>query len=147
MAREVFAFFCEVKSLEKDAAEGLRKDPVFNRLTDDVHTAVKQFDAVNSKVSCPNVLALVNHDKNCGFLDLIGVLTGNFVAENNEQHPIYKQFSEGRIKDEKARIHLFLWLDDFKPERLLFSQTHLGFHKNLCAWLGIDPGTIKQIDS
>jgi hypothetical protein len=147
MARDAFGFFCEVKSIEKDTAEGLRKDPVFNRLTDDIHTAVKQFDAVNSKVDSPNVLVLVNHDKHCSFLDLIGVLTGNFIADDGGTHPIYKQFSEGRIKDEKARIHLFLWLDDFKPERLLFTQTHAGFHRNLCAWLGVDSRAIKQIDS
>lgn len=145
LRNEDFAFFCEVKTIEKDMVEGLRKDPTFNRLTDDIHTAVKQFDTVNPKVEVPNVLALVNHDRSCGFLDLIGVLTGNFIAENDQPHPIYKQFSEGRIKDEKARIHLFLWLDDFKPERLLFSQTHAGFHKQLCGWFGVDPNGIKQI--
>ena len=143
----VFAFFCEVKSIEKDINENLRKDPVFNRLTDDIHRALKQFDAVNPKIEAPNVLALINHDRSCGFLDLIGVLTGNFIAENDQPHPIYKQFSEGRIKDEKARIHLFLWLDDFKPERLLFSQTHAEFHKQLCGWFGIYPDGIKQISS
>lgn len=144
---DVFAFYCEVKTIEKDMSEGLRKDPVFNRLTDDIHTAVKQFDAANPKAEAPNVLALINHDRSCGFQDLIGVLTGNFIAENNQPHPIYKQFSEGRIKDEKTRIHLFLWLDDFKPERLLFSQTHVEFHKRLCGWFGVDPNDIKQIGS
>lgn len=147
MLGQSFAFFCEVKSIEKDTVEGLRKDPIFNRLADDIHTAVKQFDAVNPKVTDPNVLALVNHDRKCGFLDLIGVMTGNFVAENNELHPIYKQFSEGRIKDEEARIHLFIWLDDFKPERLLFTQTHTDFHKRLCGWFGVDQSAIKQIGS
>lgn len=144
--KDAFAFFCEVKAVEIDKAGGLRKDPIFNRLTDDIHTAVKQFDAVNPKVESPNVLALINHDRNCGFLDLIGVLTGNFIADDEQRHPIYKQFSEGRIKDEKARIHLFLWLDDFKPERLLFSQTHAEFHKQLCAWFGVDHNGIEQIE-
>jgi len=147
LSGDTLAFFCEVKSIKKDTVEGLRKDPVFNRLTDDIHTAVKQFDAVNPKVRIPNVLALVNHDRRCGFLDLIGVLTGNFIAENNQMYPIYKQFSEGRIKDEKARIHLFLWLDDFKPERLLFSQTHSEFHKQLCGYFGVDSDAITQIGS
>lgn len=147
LRNKAFAFFCEVKTIEKDTVEGLREDPIFNRLTDDIHTAVKQFDAVNQKVEAPNVLAFVNYDRNCGFLDLIGVLTGNFIAENDQPHPIYKQFSEGRIKDEKARIHLFLWLDDFKPERLLFSQTNAEFHKQLCGWFGVNPNDIKQIGS
>jgi hypothetical protein len=140
------AFFCEVKSINKDTVEGLRKDPIFNRLTDDIHTAVKQFDAVNPQLDYPNVLALINHDDSCGFLDLIAVLTGNFVAENNKSFPVYAQFSEGRIKEEKGRIHLFLWFDDFKPERLLFTQTHAKFHNMLCHWFNMDPTTIKQID-
>jgi hypothetical protein len=140
-----FAFFCEVKTIQKDMIEGLRDDPVFNRLTDDIHTAVKQFDAVNQKVEAPNVLTLINHDQSCGLNDLISVLTGNFIAENDQPSPIYKQFSEGRIKDEKARIHLFLWLDDFKPERFLFTQTHIEFHKQLCGWFRVDPNGIKQI--
>lgn len=147
LQNEAFAFFCEVKTIEKDMVEGLRNDPIFNRLTDDIHTAMKQFDAVNPKVETPNVLAFVNHDRSSGFLDLINVLTGNFIDENDQPHPIYKQFSEGRIKDEKARIHLFLWLDDFKPERLLFSQTHSGFHKQLCGRFGVNPNDIKQIGS
>jgi hypothetical protein len=144
---DVFAFFCEVKTIQKDMTDGLRNDPVFNRLTDDIHAAVKQFDAVNSKVAAPNVLALINHDQSCVFSDLIAVLTGNFIAENDKPDPIYKQFSEGRIKDEKTRIHLFLWLDDFNPERLLFSRTHAEFHKQLCGWFRVDPNGIKQIPS
>ncbi len=81
MLRQSFTFFCEVKSIEKDTAEGSRKDPIFNRLADDIHTAVKQFDAVNPKVTDPNVLALVNHDRKCGFLDLIGVMTGKLCSQ------------------------------------------------------------------
>jgi len=139
------AFFCEVKSISSSTSEGYRIDPVFNRLTDDIHTAVKQFDAVNPRVETPNVLAFVNHDRYCGILDLIGVLTGKFIAENDQTHPIYLKYSEGRIKEEKARIHLFLWLDDFKPDRFLFSQTHAGFHKSLCGWFEIDQNAIKLI--
>jgi hypothetical protein len=42
---------------------------------------------------------------------------------------------------------LFLWLDDFKPERLLFTQTHAAFHKSLCGWFSVDSRAIKQIYS
>lgn len=142
---DAFAFFCEVKTIQKDMIEGLRDDPVFNRLTDDIHTAVKQFDAVNPKLEVPNVLTLINHDQSCGFNDLISVLTGNFITNNDRITPIYKQFSEGRIKDEKIRIHLFIWLDDFRPERLLFGRTHAEFHKQLCGWFRVDPNGIEQI--
>ena len=84
-------FYCEVKSIQKDGwldrkfeeAEpgelvgGARKDSIFNRLTDDIHKAAKQFAAVNAAIDRPNVLAFVNHDRMCGFLDLVAVLTGN----------------------------------------------------------------------
>ena len=140
-----FAFYCEVKSIAADDVLGLRKDPVFNRLTDDIHTAIKQFDAVNQESLYPNVLAFVNHDSACGFLDLLAVMTGNFFTEGGQRHPIYTQFSEGRTKDEKKRIDMFIWLDDFKPFRLLFGQAHNGHHLALCGWFQIDATSIQQV--
>ncbi len=156
-----FVFYCEVKSIRedqlldellKDAAPGEivgggRNDPVFNRLTTAIRAAVKQFDAVNTDQEFPNILALVNHDSMCGFNDLLGVLTGNFYANDGTVHPIYRPFSEGRIIDEKRRVHLFLWLDDHKPDRLLFSQTHGLHHINLCSYFSTDQNEIKQIGS
>ncbi len=141
------AFFCEVKSVIAGEIGGCQKDPTFNRLTNDLHTAAKQFDAVNPDAEVPNVLALVNHDRLCGFLDLIAVLTGNFIAEDGENHPIYRKFSEGRIKDEKARIHMVIWLDDFKPERVLFTRTNAGLHEKLCAFMRMNPGEIERVDA
>jgi hypothetical protein len=86
-----FLFYCEVKSSPKDKwldeqlynaapgelVGGARNDPIFNRLTSDIHQAVKQFDAVNKQQKHPNILALVNHDDMCGFNDLLAILTGN----------------------------------------------------------------------
>lgn len=156
-----FLFYCEIKSIPEDKwldaqldnaapgelAGGSRSDPVFNRLASDIHEALKQFDVVNKDQKHPNVLALVNHDETCGFNDLLGVLTGNFYAEDGMVHPIYRRFSHGRIRDEKAKIHLFLWLDDHKPDRLLFSQTHEVHHAALCAAFEVHPNDIKQIRS
>lgn len=152
--------YCEVKSIVRDTwlarllekaapgetAGGLRSDPVFNRLTDDIHTAVQQFDAVNPDCAAPNILGLVNHDKSCGFLDLLAVLTGNFYGTEGT-HPIYRQFSEGRIKDEKSRIHAYIWLDDFRPTRVLFSRTHAEHHTSLCNLLGFDDKELRNVDS
>lgn len=137
-----FAFFCEVKASPKDnwldeqqqqtapnkIFGGLRQDPIFNRLTSDIHTAVKQFDAVNPQRVYPNVLALVNHDDTCGFQDLLAVLTGNFYADDGTSHSIYKQFSHGRIKEGKQRIDLFVWIDHHGPNHLLFSQADKVLH-------------------
>ncbi|GAB6040370.1 hypothetical protein [Endothiovibrio diazotrophicus] len=112
-----FQFFYEVKGspedswLDKELEEakpyqlvgGSRNDPIFNRLTNDIHQAIKQLDAVNGERKNPNVLALVNHDEMCGFNDLLGVLTGNYYTEDGDAHPIYSQFSHGRIRDEKKK--------------------------------------------
>jgi hypothetical protein len=105
-------FFCEVKSVERDtwldkqfegAASGTlvggsRPDPIFNRLTNDIHTAIKQFDAVNPDDTYPNVLVFINHDEMCDVLDLVGVLTGHFIAAGGKTYSVYLKFSEGRIK-------------------------------------------------
>lgn len=154
-----FLFYCEVKSSPEDRwldeqldsaargelAGGARNDPIFNRLTKDIHEAVKQFDAVNKDQRHPNVLALVNHDDMCGFSDLLGILTGNFYASDGTAHPIYRQFSHSRIKDEKGKVHLFIWLDDHKPDRLLFSEAEEAHHAALCATFGVEQSEIKQI--
>jgi len=152
-------FYCEVKSIKKDTwldkqieesepgklAGGLRKDPIFNRLTADIHEAVKQFNAVNKDEKYPNVLALVNHDKMCGFNDLLAILTGNFYVNDGTTHPIYEKFSDGHIKDEKIKIHLFIWIDNYKKDRLLFSQTNDAHQRLLCSVFGISQNSIKQI--
>ena len=156
-----FQFYCEVKSspadrwLDRqfnvdapgDLVGGVRNDPIFNRLTSDIHEALKQFDAVNENQKHPNVLALVNHDDMCGFNDLLAILTGNFYANDGTVHPIYRQFSHGRIEDEKGKVHLFVWLDDNKPDRLLFNQTNNTHHATLCRVFGINQDEIEQIDS
>jgi hypothetical protein len=160
LKEDEFRFYCEVKSSPKDrwldqqigvvspgsVAGGARKDPIFNRLAADIHDAVKQFDAVNADRTHPNVLVLVNHDEQCGFNDLLAVLTGNFYAADGTVHPIYQRYSHGRIKDQKCRVDLYIWLDDYKPERFLFSQSNEIHHRSLCAIFGVNPDEIRQID-
>ena len=139
-------FYYEVKSIMKDSWEnGARNDPIFNRLTDDVHESIKQFDAVNERGNYPNVLILVNHDEMCKIDDLISVITGDFFAADGKRYPIYKQFSDGRIKNEKNRIHLFIWLDDKDSPRYLFNQGHRKFYLNLCKLFNKNPDNIKNI--
>jgi hypothetical protein len=154
-------FFCEVKSSQEDRfldmhlenveggqlIGGPRNDPIFNRLASDIHKATSQFDAVNGAWEVPNVLAIVNHDEMCGFNDLLAVVTGNFYVENGSAAPIYRQFSHGRIREEKRKIDLFIWLDDHKPHRLLFSQTNECQHTKLLAVFGLSQDDITQIGS
>ena len=141
-----FAFYCEVKEVARnDWAEGGRPDPIFNRLTDAIHTAVKQFNSVNADRRDPNVLAFVNNDRKCGYLDLLAVTTGRFFAADGSTVPIYEQFSEGRIRDEKYRVDLYLWFDSFAPDQLLSNAADPRHLQRLCAYFGVNPDSIEII--
>lgn len=155
------ALYCEVKSPEQDTwldnrldqavpgeiVGGLRNDPIFNRLTAQIHKARKQFDAVNPTEALPNVLAFYNQDTNLGFLDLLAVTTGNFFSEDGSVFPIYKNYSEGRVKKDIEKVHLFIWLDVNKPHRFLFNTTNSKFQRGLCQRFGFDPEKLQLVQS
>ncbi len=157
---ELFCY-CEVKNAQKDSwldekldkaepgeiVEGLRKDPIFNRLTAHIHKARKQFDAVNADEKLPNILALYNEDEQSGFLDLMAVTTGNFFTEGGAVFPTYKNTSEGRVKKDIEKIHLFIWLDAHKPHRFLFNTINSKFQSELCSIFGFDPERLELIHS
>ncbi len=120
------AFYCEVKSAAEDdwidrelasAPEGMlvggvRHDPVYNRIASKIHHAVQQFDAVNPDQVHPNVLVFINQDRHADKHDLEAVLTGSIPLRGGGRLPGFAQYSHGRIRDEKFRIHLYLWLDE-----------------------------------
>lgn len=154
-------FYCEVKNTQKDMwldeklakadpceiVGGLRKDPVFNRLSSHIHKACKQFDAVNKEENFPNVLAFYNEDEQSGFLDLLAVTTGNFFAEGGAVFPIYKNFSEGRMKADIEKIHLFIWIDAHKPHRFLFNTINSKYQNELCSIFRFDPKNLEIVHS
>ncbi len=151
-------FYCEVKSVEEDTwleaklgavpkgtfVGGARNDPVFNRLTDDIHKAAKQFGAVNPTSAVPNVLMFVNHDSMCDRQDLMGVLTGDFLANDGTSHRIYRKFSEGRVKKDKATIHLFCWIEDGRPRGYVFNEEQKAHCRLLCKLLSLDSRKIRS---
>lgn len=151
-AREL-VLYCEAKHAQREewldklmtAAEplelvgGLRGDPVFNRLCGHIHEAAKQFNAVNPNRTHPNVLFLTNSDIHSDIYDLTAVLDGNFRGSDGELHPIYRQYSEGRIKTEKYTIDLYLWSNDWMnkpPQRVWMPSVH---HNRLCELLHCAP--------
>jgi hypothetical protein len=160
MAGHSLAFYCEVKTVQEDEwldqqlarvapgtpAGGSRPDPTYNRISNHVHGAIGQFDAVNAGYEYPNVLVFVNYDFEAGSPDLLAVLTGNAYCESGEILPWYRNYSEGRIREEKDQIHLYLWFDVDQPEpKKFWMQSHEAHHMTLCRYFGIDPRTIKQI--
>ena len=136
---EQLVYFCEAKHVQHDdwldkqleqaqpleIVGGLRHDPVFNRLAEHIHKAAQQFDAVNHDRRCPNVLVFTNSDRRSGFADLVSTLTGNFYAEDGSVDAIYQNVSEGRIREEKFTIDLYVWVDEWGPEkkRMFFNES------------------------
>jgi hypothetical protein len=153
--------YCEAKHvqhddwLDKKLAEaqplqlvgGPRPDPVFNRLTTHIHTAHKQFIAVNPDHVYPNILVFANSDSHCTFAsDLRGVLTGNFYGAGGVVEPIFKEFSDGRIKYEKMTIDVYVWWDEWQSiERpKLWFWRNSRHYANVSALLGSDTAAHRQ---
>ncbi len=160
-ARDALVFYCEVKTAQEDEwldkqlaaappltlVGGARPDPTYNRIENYVHNAVGQLDAVNPVMDYPNVLAIVNGDDAAGFTDLIQVLTGNAYCDSGEVIPIFFEYSEGRIREEKLRVHLYLWFNERKEGKpqMFFPEIHPSHHLTLCRHFGKDPSTIKRL--
>jgi hypothetical protein len=153
---------CEVKSFQrdswledqlKDAAPGtlvggLRNDPVFNRITNAIHTAFRQFESVNSDGRLLNFLFMVNHDTSAKPEDLDRVLTGYEDPLHGRFDPTCLQFSAGRIREEKCKIDLYVWLDFLKPDQLRIRRYFFGNPNTqhaVCDLLQLDPSGIKNI--
>ena len=157
------AFYCEGKTAQEDEwldtqlkgappltmVGGSRPDPTYNRISKQIHSAVGQFDSVNSSMDHPNVLAIVNGDEHAGFEDLISVLTGNAYCEGGDVWPMFRGFSEGRIREEKLRVHLYLWFNEWKPGKpqMFFPEVHAAHHAALCRYFRVDPAELKRLSA
>jgi hypothetical protein len=125
---------------------GLRPDPIPNRIADDIYTAAKQLEAVNPDRKSPNVLVLTNSDHQCDVGDLRAVIEGTIRFDSGLVEPMYKNISEGRIKEPKQTIDLYVWCNE-SPEakhrfllRFMRDSKHLA---QLCALFNVDPARIK----
>ena len=156
-----FVMFCEVKHLQCDdwlykrldnaapgqVVGGVRAEPIFNRLTNHVHEAVKQFTSVNPNHEHPNTLFLANSDRVSDVLDLIAVLDGMFRAESGVREPIPTQYSEGQIRKEKFTVDLFIWWNVWmnnEPQRVWHPSIH---HQRVYELLGCDVHSNLQLGS
>lgn len=156
---------CEVKSFQKDTwledqlknaplgelVGGSRPDPIFNRISNAVHTAFKQFESMNSDHKLLNFLFLVNHDAGAKPEDLDRVLTGYENPRMGMFEPTCVQFSEGRIRQEKHKIDLYVWLDLLKNGKLRSKAYRVcgnpKTQSQVCRLLGIDPAKVRDISS
>lgn len=155
--------YCEAKHIQEDArlakemenagslevVGGLRPDPIFNRLTTRVHEAAAQFAAVNPAGDYPNVLVFANSDRQCMFSDLIRVLTGNERTDSGLIEPLFKHYSEGRIRLDKRKIDLYVWKDIWggsDPRIRCFYVEGSKHYLCLCNLLRSDPTKHRKLD-
>jgi hypothetical protein len=64
---------------------------------------------VNADRAVPNILIFVNHADASGFADLHETLTGTFFAESGEQYKTLIHIAEGRIREARSKIDLYVW--------------------------------------
>jgi hypothetical protein len=159
----VEAAYCEVKSFQRDQwlddqlekapdgqlVGGLRPDPIFNRISNAIHTAFRQFENVNPDHRLMNFLFLVNHDASAKTTDLDRVLTGYEDPRHGLLEATCVQYAGGRIREEKRKIDLYVWLD-FELSKQIPFHKYLVFgnrdrRHEACGLLGIDPQKIKDV--
>lgn len=146
------AFYCEVKTVEKDLwlrrqldvvspgtiGGGRRNDPVYNRFAKGIYTASKQFDAVNPDFLAPNAKTFVSYDAHCTPYELLEALTGNVDLDCGRLVPMFAKYAEGRIRERRSRIHMYAW---FTPQRLsyaLFTDANNEYYACLRGYFGVD---------
>jgi hypothetical protein len=76
---------------------------------------------------------------------LVSVLTGYWDPLDRCLDRTHLQYSEGRIREEKMKIDLYVWLGDrtIRSEYLYFGNPDT--RASVCDLLGIDPAKIKNI--
>jgi hypothetical protein len=139
-----WAFFLEIKEIE-DVVTHRHGDFILDRIAARIHDAVAQFDAVNPDLEEPNVLAFVNRNPMCGTLDLVEVVTGHRLLEGGETAPIGLRWSEGRIREEKWRTHLWLWFDCQRGNGVFFNTVDRRHLERLAALLSVNPDSIADV--
>jgi len=90
---------------------------------------------------------IVNGDEGAGITDLISVLTGDAYFESGEVWPMFREYPERRIGDEKLRVHLYLWFNEQKagdPQKFV-PEVHAFHHAALCARFGVGPAAMKRL--
>jgi len=149
---------CEVKSFQRDAwleeqlkesapgelAGGLRPDPTFNRISNAVHTAFQQFESVNPDHRLLNFLFLINHDASARSEDLDRVLTGYENPRMGLLDPTCVQFSEGRIREEKYKIDLYVWSEGEIGSRAYRFLGNPKTQERVCDLLKLDLSRVKK---
>ena len=100
----------EVLNHSDGSVEATRNSNAPNKVSDSIHTAFKQLQ----KYSEPKILIFLNHYSGLDVRDLIETYRGfsEYSIANKKIIDIYyRRASEGKIKHEKDKIDLYIWID------------------------------------
>ncbi len=65
--------------------------------------------------------------------------------ENGNVYPVFTRESHGRIKNEKSEIDLYLWFEEGKQIKFVFTDTVKAHLDCLCELFDIEPSNIKKL--
>jgi hypothetical protein len=85
------------------------------------------------------------HDEHCDSTDLFSVVTGRALVADGTSFFAFPQYAEGRIKEEKGRIHLLLWFEDRQRVQMFFTESDKRHHIDLCGLFGVDPSNVPRL--
>jgi hypothetical protein len=88
----------------------------------------------------------VNHADASGYRDLEETLTGMLRLESGEKVDTVRNISEGRIREARLKIDLYVWIDA-KTQRVqgyLFNESNSAHVDTLCELLGLARNDIKR---
>ena len=131
-----------------ELAGGVRNDPIYNRIANAIHTAARQLVSANPDHETLNILVLVNRDKQAKYQDFVSITTGKFDPLAGIHDKTHEHFSEGRIREEKYKIDLYVWLDAFKEGLPELRGYFFGNYENrpkVCSVFGIKPDAVKSV--
>lgn len=145
--KDEFLFFCEVKEIKEDRRSfenGIEKDNTYGKLSNLIADSSCQFTSVNKEHKFPNVLAIYNNKLGADIQDYISTFTGNFYSDADESLPVFKNISNGKIKELKSIIDLCIWYDVRNQEfKYSFFRDSIHF-RNLCKYFKICAENMKE---
>lgn len=122
-ADDEFFFYLEVKTIEGPGeSEGLLFDPLFNRVSNDIRDARKQFENVDPEHNLPRVLLFLAEDFRIHGQTMFDFFSGRIEIEGEILREL-KRFRFGRVRDDLREIDLFVMLDRDNTPTFFYNET------------------------
>ena len=143
--------YCECKKLEQDDRDFNEKnnyslpDNTYDRISNKIKKACKQFKSVNANHKIPNVLFVYNECEETDQLDFVFTITGNLYSNEGTKIPALKKISEGKqIGKRKKIIDLCIWQNAKDNSTEYMFDLASPYFKKLCKLFEKDPKKLKR---